>query len=199
MSESGRGGQVGAMLTELAVALREHGVRGHVYIVGRRAVAFAVRRNPATQRVENIGRDPGTFEAAIKKIGRKYAAGPDWLDDMAANVRTSPPARAPTLFDTPELVVTGASAAHALAACLEAGSGSNAEDVFLLARRLGLTDSAEAVAIHRRAYPGSKLSAAATAAIDDAMACLRPAGRKAGSREPQNADLAPDASTPARP
>ena len=176
MGKRADGGQATKMIDELAAELRGHGVRGHVYIVGRRPVAFAVRRNRTTRRVENIGRDPATLEVAIAEIGKRHGAGPDWLDRLAASASADDATPAPPLFDTPDLVVTGASASHALAACLEAANEVNAQDVVHLAERLGLTDPAEAVAIHQRVYPGSRLTAAATATIECAMARLRPTG-----------------------
>lgn len=102
-----------ASFAELDDGLRRRRVRGHIYLTGKIAVAFAVRTNEAGE-VEYLG--AGTVEEAITETQGIDAAG-DWLTEVgetlgAADRRTVPPA----VWNTPHLVVTGAGASHASAA-----------------------------------------------------------------------------------
>ena len=115
MTRQGRIEELLASFAELDDRLRRRKLRGHVYLTGKTAVAFAVRTNDAGE-VEYLG--AGTVEEAITETRGGDAAG-DWLTEVgetfgAADRRTV----APAVWNTPHLVVTGAGASHAAAAKL---------------------------------------------------------------------------------
>ena len=64
-------------------------------------------------------------------------------------------ARAPTLYNSPYLVVTGASAEHMLAMKLESGRNTDRQDVDTLLDHLEIRGPDEAVRIHERLFPDS--------------------------------------------
>lgn len=76
---------------------------------------------------------------------------------------------APTVYDSPSLVVTGASAEHVLAMKLESGRAEDQEDIRTLVRHLKLTECAEAEAIHRSTFPEGQIRRLAREALRDAV------------------------------
>ena len=64
-------------------------------------------------------------------------------------------ARAPTLYNSPYLVVTGASAEHMLAMKLESGRNTDRQDVEILLDHLAIRGPDEAIRIHERLFPDS--------------------------------------------
>lgn len=67
-----------ASFAELDDRLRRRKLRGHVYLTGKTAVAFAVRTNDAGE-VEYLG--AGTVEEAVTETRGLDAAG-DWLTEV---------------------------------------------------------------------------------------------------------------------
>ena len=67
-----------------------------------------------------------------------------------------PPARddrAGTVFNTPGLVVTGASAEHMLAMKIDAARNSDEDDIGVLVAQLGITSADQALEIYRTVLP----------------------------------------------
>ena len=67
-----------------------------------------------------------------------------------------PPARddrARTVFDTPGLVVTGASAEHMLAMKIDAARNSDEDDIGVLVDQLGITSADQVFQIYRTVQP----------------------------------------------
>ena len=75
-------------------------------------------------------------------------------------------ARASTLYESPHLTVTGASASHLLAMKLRSARERDREDVALLCRHLGLEGPKEAIRIYRQVFPGERLHSRARALLD---------------------------------
>ena len=67
--------------------------------------------------------------------------------------------RARTVFNTPGLVVTGASAEHMLAMKIDAARNSDEDDIGVLIDQLGITSADQALEIYRTVLPH-------TAAVD---------------------------------
>ncbi len=133
MTRQGRIEGLLASFAELDDRLRRRKVRGHVYLTGKTAVAFAVRTNDAGE-VEYLG--AGTVEEAVTETRGGDAAG-DWLTEVgetfgAADRRTV----APAVWNTPHLVVTGAGASHAAAAKLRSEQRDGGDEVNQLVGRL---------------------------------------------------------------
>ena len=136
MTRQGRIEELLASFAELDDRLRRRKLRGHVYLTGKTAVAFAVRTNDARE-VEYLG--AGTVEEAIAETRGLDAAG-DWLTEVGetfgvADRRTV----APAVWNTPHLVVTGAGASHASATKLQLeqpDGGGGGDEVNQLVGRL---------------------------------------------------------------
>ena len=137
--------------------LAQEGVRAHVYIVGSAVLVMAHRRSRTTMDVDALSIDHrGVVLDAVRKVAREQGLRDDWLNDQVRWVPILPPrpdTRAEVLFDTPHLVVTGASAAHILAMKVRAARPRDLEDIKLLARELAITNMGEIREIHRAVYP----------------------------------------------
>ena len=124
----------------LAKRLEELQVRGHIYIVGGAAMVLAHRRSKSTLDVDPLVIDPrGTVLQAAVDVAREQSLPADWLNDKVANIAIlpyRPPSKAQVLFDSPYLVVTGASARHMLAMKVRTGCSRDEDDIKLLLRRL---------------------------------------------------------------
>ena len=144
------------LFDELAAELQRQNQRAHVYIVGGAAMAMQFDRTRTTADVD--GRIETAQEpvfAAARRVARRRGLPENWLNEGAAVFMPGGrDERAPTLYNTPYLVVTGASAEHLLAMKLEAGRPEDAADVLTLVRVLRLKDADEAVRIHRTTFPG---------------------------------------------
>ena len=98
--------------------------------------------------------------------------------------------RAQTLYESPHLVVTGASAEYLLAMKLEAGRDKDVEDIAYLLDHLKIEESDEALAIHEAALPDSERRAQARALLS-ALATKPPRlAPPTGSTEMERAWLA---------
>ena len=62
--------------------------------------------------------------------------------------------RATTLFDSPSLVVTGASLEHLLGMKVRSARDKDLDDIQFLVRRLQIHSMREIEAVHERVYPG---------------------------------------------
>ena len=148
------------LLTELADKLRSRRVRGHVYIVGGAAMIFGFRRERTTHDVDaRIENDKEAVLAAIAEVAADHDELPaDWLNENATLFmphRRDP--RPMPVFNTPDLVVTGASAEHLLAMKLEAGRETDVDDVRTLVDNLNIRSESEAIAIHDAIFPHTPL------------------------------------------
>lgn len=137
--------------------LAGRGVRAHVYIVGSAALVLAHRRSRTTMDVDALSIDHRvTVLAAARSVAREQGLQDDWLNDQVRWVPVLPPrpdARAEVLFDSPHLVVTGASAPHILAMKVRAARPRDLEDIKSLVRELGITKMQEVREIHGAVYP----------------------------------------------
>ena len=131
------------LLDELARALERKRVRGHVYLVGGAAMMLAFSRERSTHDADaRIESGHGAVIEAARAIGRKHGIGESWLNEQATHyMPRARDERARTLYDSPYLVVTGASAEHMLAMKLEAGRDTDQEDVAKLVEDAGDHDA----------------------------------------------------------
>ena len=132
-------------------------VRAHIYVVGGAAMVLAHRASRATRDVDALAIDRREeVLAAAGEVAREQALPLDWLNDAvhtASWSATGPDARAAVAYDSPHLVVTGASAEHLLAMKVRAGRASDEPDIEFLIRRLGISTLQHVEAIHRAAFP----------------------------------------------
>ena len=148
---------------ELADLLRRDGVRGHIYVIGGAAMALGYRRGRTTKDVDahvtNHGPEHATVMEAVREIGREHDLPEDWLNETATmfSPRGEDP-RARTVFSSPYLTVTGASAEHMLAMKLQAGREGDLADIDTLLTHLGIATSEDALKLYDQVFPGTPIS-----------------------------------------
>ena len=160
------------LFEELSENLRNRGVRGHVYIVGGAAMILGFRRERSTHDVDaRIENDKEAVLAAAAAVAGAHQLRPDWLNENATlfmpHARDT---RARTVFNSPNLVVTGASAEHLLAMKLDAARDTDEGDVETLLQSLGIRSRTEALEIHRRIFPHIPLGEAGRGILDKLLA-----------------------------
>lgn len=112
----------------------------------------AHRRSKPTLDVGTLMIDPcDTVLRAAVEVAREQALSSDWLNDEVrrfAILPYRPDAKAQVLFDSPYLVLTGASARHMLAMNVRTGRSRDAKDIKLLLRQVNVNTSQEVQEIH---------------------------------------------------
>ena len=141
---------------ELEGRLASRGVRAHVYVVGGAAMVMAYRRSRTTMDVDALVIDhrEAVLEAAAE-VARDLRLDQEWLNDdvrTQARVPAVPDARAKVLYESPHLVVTGASEAHMLAMKVNAAREADEQDIKWLVRRVGARTMAGLEEIHRDVF-----------------------------------------------
>lgn len=144
-------------LDALSGQLAERDIRAHIYVVGGAAMVLAHRSARLTRDVDAlaIDRRDEVLEAA-GKVADEQGLSPDWLNDA---VRTGPwpaprpDARARVVYDSRNLVVTGASAEQLLAMKVRAACVGDREEIEFLIRRLGISTLLHVQAIHDAVFP----------------------------------------------
>ena len=108
---------------------------------------------------------------AVHVIARRHGLPGAWLNEQAtAFLPHAPDRRAAVVYDSPHLVITGASAEHLLAMKLEAARGTDRADIATLLRILRIRDPDAAMDIHAELFPHSPHAARARALIDAVLA-----------------------------
>ena len=111
-------GRLGHCLERLEAQMRGHELRGHIYLTRRNVVEFATRQARSRDPLDrNIG--PAPVRAALAEILGETATARTLLKALHDDHRPRGGAPAPTLWNTPDLVVTGAMPSRALCAALE--------------------------------------------------------------------------------
>ena len=148
----------------LSARLAARGIRGQLYIVGGSAMIVGYGRERTTRDVDariEYGKDE--VLAAAEEIAAEENLDPNWLNENARLFM--PPARddrARTVFNTPGLVVTGASAEPMLAMKIDAARNSDEDDIGELVDQLGITSADQALEIYRTVLPHTAAVDAAT-------------------------------------
>ena len=90
--------------------------------------------------------------------------------------------QATTVFNSPSLVVTGASAKHLLAMKIDAGRPEDIEDIEWLLEQSDIADIDEAIEVHRETYPHAPLLTTSRSRLETAL--RRTAERKTAVDQP---------------
>lgn len=144
-------------LDGLSRYLAERDIRAHIYFVGGAAMVLAHGSARLTRDVDAlaIDRREEVLDAA-RSVAEELGLARSWLNDA---VRTAPwptprqVRRTAIVYDSPHLVVTGASAEQLLAMKIRAGREADREDIALLIRRLGISTLLHVQAIHDAVFP----------------------------------------------
>lgn len=156
------------LFDELSAELRFSRTRAQVYIVGGAAMSLAFDRERTTRDVDaRIDTGHSRLVEAVRKVGRRHGLGDTWLNDQATTaIPRAADRRSETLYSSPHLTVTGASAKHLLAMKLLAARGKDREDIAVLCKHLELKRPEEAIRIYKDLFPDEKLKNRAREFLD---------------------------------
>ena len=159
------------LFDELSKELRLEGARAQIYIIGGAAMSLAFSRERTTTDVDaRIDTGHYRLTQAVQKVGRRHGLGDSWLNEQATTaIPRGGDARAQTLYDSPYLTVTGASAKHLLAMKLKAGRAKDRADIAVLCEHLGLEGPEEAIGIYRELFPGERVKATSRVLLEAAF------------------------------
>ena len=145
-----------ALFEDLERELKKRSVRGHIYVVGGAAMALGFREARTTNDIDaRIVSEHDAVLDAVAAIARRRGISEDWLNDKArVFMPEGDDTAAQTLFDSPHLVVTGASAEFLLAMKLYAARGADWEDMDTLCKKLDIRTPDQAVEIYESVFPG---------------------------------------------
>ncbi len=153
------------VLDALSGRLRKMGLRANIHVAGGACMILAHGRSRATVDVDALFMDEReSVLRAAREVAQEHGLSKDWLNDEVRDLyfRTSMMLRndgpACALYDSPFLMVTGASLSHMLAMKAQACRASDLSDVAFLLRRLKVTTMDEIREIHESVFPYETLS-----------------------------------------
>ena len=122
-------------------------------------MSLAFARDRTTRDVDaRIDQGHSRLIEAVRKMGRTYGLGDTWLNDQATTaIPRGTDTRARTLYESPYLTVTGASAEHLLAMKLLAARNVDRQDIATLVNHLQLDRPEEAIRIYEGLFPEEEL------------------------------------------
>ena len=166
------------LFDELSEELRFTRTRAQIYIVGGAAMSLAFARDRTTRDVDaRIDTGHSRLTEAVRTIGRKYELGDTWLNDQATTaIPRETDTRARTLYESPYLTVTGASARHLLAMKLLAARDADRQDIATLVDHLEIEEPEQAIRIFDDLFPEERLKAEARDILTWACRRRRPPG-----------------------
>ncbi len=145
-------------LADLSRELERARVRGHLYVIGGAAMIMAYGRIEATADIDALGvENQAVVQAAARRVAEARGLPQTWLNfDLQFLDLPSPESDqvAQVLFDSPHLVVTGASAEHMLAMKVHACREKDRDDIRLLLQRLRIRSIQEVDRIHNSVFVG---------------------------------------------
>ena len=180
------------LLDTLSERLQRKRSVARLYVIGGACMALAYGRGRSTEDIDaRIDVGHTALTDAAHEIARERGLPQSWLNEQATTaIPREPDRRAQTLYESPHLIVTGASAEYLLAMKLEAGRDKDVEDIAYLLDRLRIQQSDKALAIHAAALPDTKRQAQARALLS-ALATKTPGlAPPTGSTETEHAWLA---------
>ena len=133
---------------------------------------FGFRRKRTTHDVDaRIENDKEAVIAAVAEVAAEHRNLPaSWLNENATMFMPhSKDPRPLPIFDTPDLVVTGASAEHMLAMKLEAERDTDVDDIRALLDNLNIRSESEAITIHDAIFPHTPLRGKGLEILHEAM------------------------------
>ena len=147
-------------LEELSEELRTQGVKGHVYIVGGAAMALSFRASRSTYDLDaQIISDREPILDAAKRIAIRHSWSPKWLNEEAVHLMPQLPDKdSLTLFNSENLIVTGASPEFLLCMKMRSARQSNFADIATLLSILDIHTPDQAFAIHDQVFPCQPLA-----------------------------------------
>ena len=156
-----------ALLDDLTQRLRRRHTVARIHVIGGACIALAYGEDRTTEDIDaRIDTGHGALTDSIREIARERGLPSSWLNEQATTaIPRAPDQRAPTLYQSPHLTVTGASPHHLLAMKLEVSRDKDVDDIALLIDHMGITRCDEALAIHHEVFPDSERRGQARAVL----------------------------------
>ena len=160
------------LLDDLAGRLERRNVRAQVYIVGGAAMSLAFDRTRTTHDVDaRIEAGHGALVEAVQEIARERGLPGTWLNEQATSTMPkAPDTRARTVYDSPWLTITGASAEHILAMKLESARETDRGDIETLVGCLKIRSVSDGMRVHEELFPESGRRSRAEQILREALA-----------------------------
>ena len=154
----GRDGLIEA-LEALDEELRRQNGRTHIYLFGGACVSLSFDRKRVTGDLDvHVREDPGAVQDAILKIARQRNWPTTWMNEQGTQkLPRTRDTRAKVLYQSPHLVVTGASPEHIIAMKMRVGRNIDWQDVETVARQSGIESAEELERIHDAVFPDEAL------------------------------------------
>ena len=164
--------QLIGLLDEVSKELQQNRTRAQIYVIGGAAMSLAFSRDRRTEDIDaRIDRGHSELIKAVQRVGRRHGLVDSWVNEQATSAipRQKDETRR-TLYESPYLTVTGASAKHLLAMKLYAGRDKDKNDISTLVNELKLNEPHEAVRIYENLFPDEPLKETARDLLEGAFA-----------------------------
>jgi len=157
------------LFDELSKELSFSRTRAQVYVVGGAAIALAFDISRFTKDVDVlITSAHGNLVKAAQAVARKNGLPETWLNEAAVGfLPTQTDTNARSVYYSPYLTVSSASARHLLAMKIQAGRGKDRSDIKFLMKHLELQSADEALGVYKELFPGQDLSMVAKETIEE--------------------------------
>lgn len=155
------------LLDMLSERLHSRQAVARLYVIGGACMALAYDRGRSTEDIDvRIDAGHAALLDAAHQIARERGLPQAWLNEQAMSaLDVGTDERAPTLYESRHLVVTGASAQYLLAMKLAAGRDKDITDIEYLLDHLKIGQADEALAIFQKVMPGSERRTQARAVL----------------------------------
>jgi hypothetical protein len=137
--------------------LAAHGEKAEIFLVGGAVMCLVHHSRPATKDVDGWFSEPTIVREAARAVARELDLPEDWLNDAAKGF-----VPASAVYETwqklPQLTISTVDAPTLLAMkCAAARTDEDRGDIAVLAKMLGLSSSAEILALVGRYFPADRL------------------------------------------
>jgi hypothetical protein len=152
----------------LGERLARRGIVADVYVIGGAAMTLAYDARRSTRDIDAVFQPHGAVLEEAWAVADELGLPRWWLNEQASSYAArGGDQNAPHVFDHPGLRVSAASPEHLLAMKVLAGRRRDAEDITYLVKHLGLTSTADVLAICTTVFPDEPVPDRARLILDD--------------------------------